>query len=126
LRTTAYTRGGSVKADNIIIAVDKLDESISPLAQEIFHAQTFMSVSAPLTDKELHLLFPGGTQMQCWDSQLVYSYFRLTGDNRLLLGGGSATSTFLRDAYNDPTVIQKVIKRFKGHFPFLRDLTCIE
>jgi gamma-glutamylputrescine oxidase len=123
---TAYTRGGSVTADNIIIAVDKLDESISPLAQEIFHAQTFMSVSAPLTDKELDLLFPGGKQMQCWDSQLVYSYFRLTGDNRLLLGGGSATSTFLRDAYNDPTVIRKVIKRFKDHFPFLRDLPFIQ
>ena len=123
---TAYTRGGSVTAKNIIIAVDKLDKSISPLAQEIFHAQTFMSVSAPLTDKELHLLFPNGTQMQCWDSRLVYTYFRLTGDNRLLLGGGSATSTFLREAYNDATVIKRVIKRFKGHFPFLRDLPFIQ
>jgi gamma-glutamylputrescine oxidase len=27
--------------------------------------------------------------MQCWDSKLVYSYFRLTGDNRLLLVGGT-------------------------------------
>jgi gamma-glutamylputrescine oxidase len=123
---TAHTRGGSVTAENIIIAVDKLDESISPLAQEIFHAQTFMSVSAPLTDKELLLLFPGGNQMQCWDSKLVYSYFRLTGDNRLLLGGGSATSTFLREAYNDATIIQRVIKRFKDHFPFLRDLPFIQ
>ena len=123
---TAYTRGGSVTAENIIIAVDKLDDSISPLAKEIFHAQTFMSVSAPLTDKELLLLFPGGTQMQCWDSKLVYSYFRLTGDNRLLLGGGSATSTFLREAYNDATIIQRVIKRFKDHFPFLLDLPFIQ
>lgn len=64
--------------------------------------------------------------MQCWDSRLVYSYFRLTGDNRLLLGGGSAITTFLREAYNDHRVIDKVIKRFKSHFPFLRDLSFIQ
>ena len=123
---TAYTHGGSVTADRIIIAVDKLSGSISPLADEIFHAQTFMSVTEPLTDKELRLLFPGGKQMQCWDSRLVYSYFRLTGDNRLLLGGGSALTTFLKDAYNDATVISRVIKRFKNHFPFLKDLSFIQ
>lgn len=122
----AYTHGGSVTADRIIIAVDKMSASISPLAKEIFHAQTFMSVTEPLTDKELALLFPGGRQMQCWDSRLVYSYFRLTGDNRLLLGGGSALTTFLRDAYNDPTVINRVIQRFKKHFPFLKDLSFIQ
>ena len=64
--------------------------------------------------------------MQCWDSKLVYSYFRLTGDNRLLLGGGSALTTFLRDAYNDHSVINRVIKYFKKHFPSLRDLSFIQ
>ena len=123
---TVYTHGGSVTAGQIIIAVDKLDAGISPLSQEIFHAQTFMSVSEPLTDRELNLLFPGGKQMQCWDSQLVYSYFRLTGDNRLLLGGGTAMTTFLRNAFNNPMTIKKVIKRFKTHFPFLQDLSFIQ
>jgi gamma-glutamylputrescine oxidase len=123
---TVFTHGGSVTADRIIIAVDKMSGSISPLAKEIFHAQTFMSVTEPLTDKEIGLLFPSGKQMQCWDSRLVYSYFRLTGDNRLLLGGGSAITTFLKDAYNNPTVINRVIKRFKAHFPFLKDLSFIQ
>ena len=123
---TAYTHGGSVTADHIIMAVDKLGRSISPLADEIFHAQTFMSVTEPLTDKELGLLFPSGKQMQCWDSKLVYSYFRLTGDNRLLLGGGSALTTFLKDAYNNPNVIQKVINDFRRHFPCLKDLSFIQ
>jgi gamma-glutamylputrescine oxidase len=123
---TVYTHGGSATADRIIIAVDKLNESISPLAREIYHAQTFMSVTEPLTDKEVRALFPTGEQMQCWDSKLVYSYFRLTGDNRLLLGGGSAITTFLRDAYNDSRVIRKVIREFKSHFPFLKDLSFIQ
>lgn len=123
---TAYTHGGSVTADRIIIAVDKLNDSISPLAHEVFHAQTFMSVTEPLNDRELALLFPSGQQMQCWDSRLVYSYFRLTGDNRLLLGGGTAFATFQKSAYNKSTVINKVIRRFKSHFPCLEDLTFIQ
>src|SRR5512134_2783201 len=106
---TAYTHAGSVTADNIIIAIDKMDPSISPLAHEAFHAQTFLSVTEPLTDRELRILFPSGEQMQCWDSKLVYSYFRLTGDNRLLLGGGTPVTTYLKDAYNNPRIIRKII-----------------
>lgn len=123
---TAYTHAGSVTADNIIIAVDKLTNSISPLADETFHAQTFLSVTEPLTDRERRILFPAGEQMQCWDSKLVYSYFRLTGDNRLLLGGGTPITTFLKDAYNNPGVVRRIIKDFRGHFPELNDLSFIQ
>jgi gamma-glutamylputrescine oxidase len=123
---TAFTRGGSVTADHIIIAVDKLKEEISPLADEVFHAQTFLSVSEPLTDRDLIRLFPSGKQMQCWDSKLVYTYFRLTGDNRLLVGGGTAVTTYLKEAYNNHRIISRVIKGFKKHFPFLEDLAFIQ
>ena len=123
---TAFTRGGSVTADHIIIAIDKLKGDISPLADEVFHAQTFLSVSEPLTDKDLIKLFPSGKQMQCWDSRLVYTYFRLTGDNRLLVGGGTAITTYLKEAYNNHRIISRVIRRFKKHFPFLHDLAFIQ
>jgi gamma-glutamylputrescine oxidase len=123
---TAHTRGGSVTADQIIVAVDKLKGDISPLADEIYHAQTFLSVSEPLTDKDLHKLFPSGNRMQCWDSRMVYTYFRLTSDNRLLVGGGTAVTTYLREAYNNHRIISRVIRRFKEHFPFLNDLAFIQ
>ena len=83
-------------------------------------------VSEPLSDRDLRVLFPSGEQMQCWDSKLVYSYFRLTGDNRLLLGGGTPVTTFLKDAYNNPGIIRRVIKDFRGHFPGLDDLSFIQ
>jgi len=123
---TAFTRGGSVTADHTIIAVDKLKGDISPLADEVFHAQTFLSISEPLTDKDLVRLFPSGKQMQCWDSKLVYTYFRLTGDNRLLVGGGTAITTYLKEAYNNHRIISRVIRQFKKHFPFLEDLAFIQ
>ena len=123
---TAYTHAGSVTADSIIVAIDKMSSSLSPLAHEAFHAQTFLSVTEPLTDRELRILFPSGEQMQCWDSKLVYSYFRLTGDNRLLLGGGTPVTTYLRDAYNNPRVIRKIIEDFRSHFPELAELSFIQ
>jgi gamma-glutamylputrescine oxidase len=123
---TVHTHAGSITADHIIIAVDKLEPHISPLSAECFHAQTFLSVSEPLTDAERNILFPSGEQMQCWDSKLVYTYFRLTGDNRLLLGGGSALTTFLKDAFNNPAIIRRVINDFYEHFPRLRSLSFIQ
>jgi gamma-glutamylputrescine oxidase len=123
---TAYTHAGSVTAGHIIIAIDKLSNSISPLADEVFHAQTFLSVTEPLNEREYSALFPSGEQMQCWDSKMVYTYFRLTADNRLLLGGGTPFTTFLKDAYNNPGVIRSVIKDFKNHFPGLRDLSFLQ
>src|SRR5688500_17050088 len=123
---TAHTHAGTVTAQNIIVAVDKLTESISPLADETFHAQTFLSVTEPLTDRELRILFPAGEQMQCWDSKLVYPYFRLTADNRLLLGGRTPVTTYLRDAYNNPRVIRKIIEDFRSHFPELRGISFMQ
>ena len=52
--------------------------------------------------------------------------FRLTGDNRLLLGGGRPLTTFLPGAYNNPRVINRVIKDFKAHFPSLKNLSFIQ
>ncbi len=122
---TARTHAGSVTADAIIVAIDKMPHAFNPVADEVFHAQTFLSISEPLSDAEVREVFPGD-RFQCWDSTLVYSYFRLTGDQRLLLGGGSALTTFLRHAYNSPRVIEGVIDRFRAHFPALRRLRFIQ
>ena len=123
---TAFTHAGSVTANSIIIAMDKMEHSFNPLADEVFHAQTFLSISEPLNDKELKGLFPSGEQFQMWDSTLVYSYFRLTGDNRMLLGGGTALATFMKKYYTKPNIIEHVIKEFKKYFPVLKDVSFIQ
>ncbi len=119
---TAYTHAGSVKAKQIVVAIDKMENDFNPLAKDVFHAQTFLSISEPLSDSELKTLFPFGTEFQMWDSTLVYSYFRLLKGNRILLGGGNAASTFLPNAWYHENVIKGVHKRFKSHFPFLKNL----
>jgi gamma-glutamylputrescine oxidase len=122
----AYTHAGSIKADQIIVAIDKMEKSISEIADEIYHAQTFLSVSEPLSDAEVNQLFPSGKEYQMWDNTLVYSYWRLIEENRILLGGGSATTTFLRNPWYNDSVINGVHKRFKKHFDFLNSLRFIQ
>ncbi|HWB63081.1 MAG TPA: FAD-binding oxidoreductase [Chitinophagales bacterium] len=121
----AVTRLGSVTAQQIIFCADKLDTSISHYAKNAYHAQTFLSISEPLNNTMVQEIFPSG-KFQCWDSTLVYSYFRLTGDNRLLLGGGDMLTTFSKNDVHSSWVIDSVIKNFKEKFPKLRDLEFIQ
>jgi gamma-glutamylputrescine oxidase len=122
---TARTHAGSVTADQIIVAIDKMEREFNPLADGVFHAQTFLSISEPLSDADVRALFPGD-HFQCWDSTLVYSYYRLTGDQRMLLGGGSAMTTFMAQTYRSSRVIDRVIAGFRARFPALSRLRFIE
>ncbi len=122
---TVRTHAGSITADQIIFCIDKPQSPLVPMADEVYHAQTFLSISEPLSDAEVAKLFPD-QPLQCWDSDLVYSYYRLTGDQRLLLGGGSALTTFSRNDVTHDGVISRVVKGFKTHHPFLKDLDFVQ
>jgi len=122
---TVRTHLGSVAADQIIVCVDKPKPFLTPYARNVFHAQTFLAISEPLDERNVARLFPE-EPLQCWDTDLVYSYWRLTGDRRLLVGGGSALTTFALHAITTPRVIQSVVRRFKAKFPYLKDLVFIQ
>ena len=55
--------------------------------------QTFLGISQPLKPDQIKQIFPANPMM-VWDTDLVYNYFRLTGDNRLLIGGGDVLYTY--------------------------------
>lgn len=118
---TAKTHMGSVTADEVIFCADKLEPELSPYAWNVYHEQTFLSISEPLSAKEQESMFPCGP-LQCWDSDLIYSYYRLTGDQRLLLGGGSLFTTYARNDSTTSRVIDHVIAGFRKAFPDLGNL----
>lgn len=122
---SATTHLGSVKADHIIMAIDKFQRRFMGAGEHIYNAQTFMSVTEPLEEDDMRAILPGGNLM-CWDSRLVYSYYRFTGDHRLILGGGSAPTTFLPMDVTEPFVIQGVIRDFKRRFPALKHVDFIQ
>ncbi len=119
--TTACTAKGKATGKKIIVCIDKMKKNISPLAKKSYHAQTFLAISRPLTKKQVDKLFPDG-KLMVWDSRLIYSYYRLTKDNRLLIGGGSALSTYDPWYFNSPFIIERVIQKIKALFSPLFDL----
>lgn len=123
---TVTTHKAKITADQIVIAIDKMEPSFSRFSREVFHAQTFLCISEPLNQSEFDALFPSGEEFQCWDSSLVYSYWRLTGDRRLLLGGGSAMTTFMNHWYNNKKIIEGVIQNFIKKFPKLKNLHFVQ
>jgi gamma-glutamylputrescine oxidase len=121
----AQTHLGSVSAEQFIVCVDKMKKSFSPIAEQTYHAQTFLCISEPLEEADITAMFPQG-ELQCWDSRLVYSYYRLTGDRRLLLGGGSAVTTFSPADVTSPRIINSVISDFKKRFPKMKHVEFIQ
>jgi gamma-glutamylputrescine oxidase len=115
---TVRTHGGSVTADQIVVCADTSSPRFCRYTEDVSPAETYLTISAPLTDRDVKTLFPGD-RLQCWDSDLIYSYWRLTGDHRILLGGGSVLSTYVRKAATAPRVAEHVVRKFRAKFPAL-------
>jgi len=113
------THMGTVTADQLVFCADKLGPDLSPYSWNVYHEQTFLSITEPLSQTEQQSLFPS-EPFQCWDSDLIYSYYRLTGAKRLLLGGGSLMTTYARNDSSTSKVIDGVISGFRRMFPELR------
>lgn len=108
-----------VKAAKIIVCIDKFLPELHKLNNEIYHAQTFLMMSSPLQDSEVKQLFPQKNLM-VWDTDLVYTYYRLAGNNRLLLGGASLWYTYAsRENHHAYSVAKKLTSYFKKKFPQL-------
>jgi gamma-glutamylputrescine oxidase len=114
---TIFTPFGRVTADQIIVCADQFTPQLGLLTKEIYHAQTFLMLSARLTDREVREIFPEANLM-VWDTDLIYNYYRMTGDNRLMLGGSSLLNTYDKDEqHHNWRVVDKLQKYFKEKFP---------
>ncbi len=122
---TARTHLGSVTAKEIIFCADKLTPALTTYSWSVYHAQTFLAVSEPLEETDISAMFPE-QPLQCWDSDLIYTYYRLTGDRRLLVGGGSLATTYSSNDVTAPRVIDRIIRQLKEKFPCIRHVEFIQ
>lgn len=112
--TTAHAK---ITADHIVVCTDRFMPELDLLKQEVYHAQTFLMVSQQLTTAQVQQIFPQDKRM-VWDTDMIYNYFRLTGDNRLLLGGGSVLTTYAGEATHEYKPMQrKLLNYFAEKFP---------
>lgn len=111
------TVNGSVQAESIIVCVDRFMPNLGLLQKKVYHAQTFLTVSQVLTDQQIKQIFPQDNLM-VWDTDLIYTYFRLAANNRLVLGGGTLLSTYASHEYHDyARMTTKLQTYFKKKFP---------
>lgn len=111
---------GSIDANHIVVATDRFIPELGKLKNEIYHVQTFLGISSPLKDEEVSLIFPKD-KMMVWDTDLVYNYYRITGDNRILLGGGDMLYTYAKSyAVNVNRFAERLEKYFHKKFPSVR------
>lgn len=110
------TAEAKIEAQDIIVCVDRFLPELGILSQEIYHAQTFVMVSTPLNEKQIRQVFPEKPYM-VWDTELIYNYFRLTKDKRLVLGGGDLFSTYLKEKHNYRPIVKKLVNYFERMFP---------
>jgi gamma-glutamylputrescine oxidase len=115
---TLETMHARITADFIIVCTDHFTPQLGLLSKEIYHAQTFLMISQVLTDDEIHAIFPTKNFL-AWDTQLIYNYFRVTANKRLLLGGGSILTTFLKEKPAYKPLIKKLTNYFQKRFPHL-------
>lgn len=109
--------GFTVRADAVVLCVDYFLPELGELPSEVYHLQTFLAASAPLTDAQISTIFPE-SRLMVWDSDLIYQYFRVTGDNRLLLGGSSARYTYARKQRAvAPRILRKMREFARRKFP---------
>lgn len=107
----------TVKAEQIIVCTDRFTHSLDTLHDKVFQAQTFLLLSAPLTATQIKRIFPRDLYM-VWDTDLVFNYFRLTGDNRLMLGGSSLWRTYVtQEMHNCRSMIKKLTTYINAKFP---------
>jgi gamma-glutamylputrescine oxidase len=114
LVTTPY---GTIRAGKVVLCTDRFIPELHKLTYEIYPIQTFLMVSAPLTEREIAAIFPAGPMM-VWDTALIYTYFRITGENRLMLGGSTLMGTYAGKAQHDNMhAFAKLQAYFKTRFP---------
>lgn len=114
---TLTTAHATITADYIIVCGDRFLPDLGLLQKQVYHAQTFLMISQQLTAQQIKTIFPDDNLM-VWDTELFYPYFRMTGENRLLLGGSSLLTTYAsHEQHNHMPMVRKLTSYFETKFP---------
>jgi glycine/D-amino acid oxidase-like deaminating enzyme len=85
-RQTLGTPQGSVRADKVVLATNAWSHRFAPLARKQVPVWTYIVLTEPLTDTQLDTIGWRGRE-GIEDFRDLVHYYRLTADNRLLIGG---------------------------------------
>jgi len=114
------TPHATIQAEHIVMCTDRFEPALSQaLWDKIYHVQTFLMLSSPLSDAQVREMFPKQPFM-AWDTDMIYNYFRLTGDNRLMLGGSDLFYTYANESHNNKRAAKKLMNYCRTKFPSIK------
>ena len=111
------TSRGWLRAGEVLLATNGYTGTWLPaLRRRVVPIGSYIVTTEPLPPETAARLIPGGRML--WTSRRLLNYFRLTPDNRLLMGGRQNLSTDL-DLTESARELRKTVVRF---FPELKDV----
>ena len=105
------TPDGTVTARAVAVLADRCLPVLGLAATAVYHVQTFLAISKPLDEREIRSLFPED-RLMVWDSDLLYHYLRVTGEGRLLIGGGDLCSMYAR---REDRSVRRAARKLSGY-----------
>jgi glycine/D-amino acid oxidase-like deaminating enzyme len=115
-RFTLTTPGGTVVANKIVFATNAYSHLFPMLAHKQANAFTYMLATAPLTKEQLDAIGWQGRE-GVEDSRNLVHYYRITTDNRLVMGGGPVGLSYANDLSAD--VNEAAWRHLADHMVFL-------
>ena len=110
------TPRGIVSAHKIFCCTNAYNHRIRVLRGTVVPLRTAQIASAPLTDEQSAQILPGGESVS--DTQRLLTSFRRTADNRLIMGGASATA-----GDEHAGLFRHLRRAARRRFPGLEDLS---
>ncbi len=117
------TPGGSVTAQKIVFATNAYSHLFPMIRRKQIPAWTYMIATEPLTDKQYEAI--GWQHRQgVEDARNLIHYYRISPDNRLLMGGGPVGLSFGGDMQRDDSASawQHLEEHIHYVFPALKDV----
>jgi gamma-glutamylputrescine oxidase len=112
------TSQATIQATNIVVCADHFTPQLIPdMKYKIYHAQTFIMLSEVLSSEQIRAIFPE-KHFMAWDTDLIYHYFRLTPDNRFMIGGASLLYTYANhEKHHSHYIMHTLMQYFYKNFP---------
>jgi len=111
VKNTAHVNESTVSAQHIIVCTDRFLPNLKILKPDVYQVQTFLALSAPLSEATTKAMFPSG-KLMVWDSDLIYQYYRVVHDNRLLIGAASMLYTYLPFEIKHPLNVERTMRTY--------------
>jgi gamma-glutamylputrescine oxidase len=107
-----------VTAKNILVCADRFSPALGVMKPQVYQAQTFLAISKPLPEAATTKMFPDAKTM-VWDTDLIYQYYRVVAENRLLIGAASMFYTYVPFEIKHSAAIMRKMKGYLSQkFPW--------